>query len=149
MSSVLCLIQMWTFCVGANAKVDRPRYCVDVGNEEFNCSDNPVDVRNSVDTPKIVHGEVQHISQGVVQRIDGTEAEKTAIRDVIALMDRYFLDELLSKPDYESIRTKCQNNNELCSFWTALGECESNRIFMLSQCAAACRFCLLLHTNIG
>lgn len=71
-----------------------------------------------------------------------------------------------------------QNLNELCAFWVAVGkskllycnndraknhlihifcfnnivvvagECESNRIFMLSNCAAACRFCLLLNTDI-
>ncbi len=28
------------------------------------------------------------------------------------------------------------------------GECESNRVFMLTNCPAACRFCLLLHSGM-
>ena len=41
-----------------------------------------------------------------------------------------------------------KNDHELCAFWTSVGECESNRGFMLENCAAACRLCLLANTNM-
>jgi len=43
----------------------------------------------------------------------------------------------------------CQNTNELCAFWTSVGECESNRGFMLSHCSASCRLCALLYMNLN
>jgi hypothetical protein len=42
-----------------------------------------------------------------------------------------------------------RNSNELCAFWASIGECESNRLFMMSHCAAACRFCLLVATHLS
>lgn len=37
-----------------------------------------------------------------------------------------------------------KNKNELCAFWTYVGECESNRGFMMENCAAACKMCLAM-----
>ena len=41
-----------------------------------------------------------------------------------------------------------KNVHELCAFWTSVGECESNRKFMLEHCPAACRLCLLSNINM-
>ena len=49
---------------------------------------------------------------------------------------------------YTSTFTCSKNEHELCGFWSSLGECETNRGFMLSHCAAACRLCLLQATNM-
>ena len=45
-------------------------------------------------------------SLGVAQRIDGSDKEKEAIREVIGLMNDYFLNEVLIKPAYKDIRHK-------------------------------------------
>jgi hypothetical protein len=41
-----------------------------------------------------------------------------------------------------------KNRHELCAFWTSVGECESNRGFMLDNCPASCRLCLLSSINM-
>eukprot|EP00977_Amphora_coffeiformis_P018061 scaffold6121_cov170-Amphora_coffeaeformis.AAC.11 len=41
---------------------------------------------------------------GVDQRIDGSNTEKELIRDVISMMQQYFMDEVLVKPAYKDVR---------------------------------------------
>ena len=41
---------------------------------------------------------------GVAQRMDGSDTEKSLIRDVISMMQQYFMDEVLSKPVYKDVR---------------------------------------------
>lgn len=41
-----------------------------------------------------------------------------------------------------------KNYHELCAFWSSVGECETNRIFMMENCVAACRLCLLASVNL-
>jgi len=41
---------------------------------------------------------------GVDQRIDGSDTEKESIQDVISMMQRYFMDEVLVKPAYKEVR---------------------------------------------
>eukprot|EP00536_Pseudo-nitzschia_multiseries_P001762 jgi/Psemu1/181790/e_gw1.22.99.1 len=98
------------------------------------------------------------INVGVTQRIDGSDAEKQAVREVLKHMDNYFFHEVLALPEYEYARSRWyaaekhdQNDDgtELCAFWSSVGECESNRVFMLTNCPAACRFCLLLHSGLA
>ena len=115
--------------------------CVDVGGGEFTCTDDVLGTRYKVDG--------KTIDVGVTQRIDGSDSEKQAIKDVLKKMDEYFFKEVLANPEYEFVRPRCKNTNELCAFWSAVGECESNRVFMLSNCPAACRFCLLLHSGLA
>ena len=118
--------------------------CVDVGTDpdhEMVCTDQVLETRQKVDGTST--------SVGVTQRIDGSESEKKAIREVLKRMDQYFTKEVLALPEYEYARSRCKNKNELCAFWAALGECESNRVFMLSNCPAACQFCLLLYSGLS
>ena len=109
---------------------------------------------------------------GVAQKIDGSREEQLAVKHVLALMDEYMRSEVMTMGQYANIRhswcvlccgsddddlsvshffaDSCSNNrNELCAFWAAMGECETNRAFMITNCAAACRLCLLLHMDIG
>ncbi len=115
--------------------------CVDVGGPEMQCTDQVLELRQKIDGTSI--------NVGVTQRFDGTEIEKQAIRDVMKQMDRYFFQEVLALPEYEYARSRCQNSNELCAFWSSVGECETNREFMLTNCPAACRFCLLLNYGLA
>ncbi|CAJ1937230.1 unnamed protein product [Cylindrotheca closterium] len=115
--------------------------CIDVGSDQFSCTHDFFATRYQVDGSTI--------DVGVTQRIDGSEIEKAAIREVLARMDSYFFNEVLAMPEYEYARPRCKNTNELCAFWSSVGECESNRVFMLSNCPAACRFCLLLNSGLA
>ena len=85
---------------------------------------------------------------GVEQRITGSESEQLKIRNVLRKMYTYFEEEVLSRSEYEHVRRRCKNDHELCAFWTSVNECETNRGFMLDNCPAACRLCLLANTNM-
>jgi hypothetical protein len=104
---ILC-IQAWTPCSANLSLQSGPsRYCVDAGGEEFVCSDDPYVTRLALDSViKVSQGTVEEISRGVAQRIDGTELEQNAIREILSMTDRYYLEEVLSKPAYAGIRTK-------------------------------------------
>eukprot|EP00540_Astrosyne_radiata_P022186 CAMPEP_0116863764 /NCGR_PEP_ID=MMETSP0418-20121206/24420_1 /TAXON_ID=1158023 /ORGANISM="Astrosyne radiata, Strain 13vi08-1A" /LENGTH=128 /DNA_ID=CAMNT_0004498855 /DNA_START=197 /DNA_END=583 /DNA_ORIENTATION=- len=121
--------------------------CVATSDDEYVCLDDPMNLRKSSDKTYLMN-KFHQLDRGVKQRIDGSETEKEAVKGVLKRMDDYFLNEVLAKSEYEGIRNRCRNLNELCAFWASVGECESNRIFMLGNCAAACRLCLLANTNI-
>jgi hypothetical protein len=70
--------------------------CVDVGNTEFTCTDDVMGTRKRVDG--------KMIDVGITQRVDGSESEKKAIREVLRRMDEYFFNEVLSMPEYENVR---------------------------------------------
>jgi hypothetical protein len=46
------------------------------------------------------------VDVGVTQRVDGSESEKQAIKDVLNQMDRYFFQEVLALPQYHYARSK-------------------------------------------
>mmetsp|Transcript_6467 Transcript_6467/g.18204 ORF Transcript_6467/g.18204 Transcript_6467/m.18204 type:complete len:329 (-) Transcript_6467:1154-2140(-) len=50
--------------------------------------------------------------------------------------------EVLDLPD--KIQQECKNRHELCTFWQVIGECEANKSYMQTQCAAACHTCQLI-----
>ena len=43
---------------------------------------------------------------------------------------------------------KCRNMHEDCTFWAAIGECESNQDWMQTNCAPACQTCELLDIRL-
>jgi len=133
---IISIIMTTTITTGLNSDV-----CIDVGESEMTCTREVLEMRTQYDDVSI--------NVGVTQRIDGSESEKQAVRDVLKHMDNYFFHEVLALQEYEYARSRCKNSNELCAFWSSVGECESNRVFMLSNCPAACRFCLLLHSGLA
>jgi hypothetical protein len=46
------------------------------------------------------------VSGGVIQRVDGSEAEKKAVKNVMQKMYEYFISEVYSKADYEQILSR-------------------------------------------
>jgi len=112
-------------------------------DKDFVCTRDVLELRDKYD------GDDGMINVGITQRVDGAEQERKAIRDVLHQMDMYFFEEVLAFPEYSYARSRCKNSNELCAFWASIGECENNRVFMLSNCPAACRFCLLLHSGLA
>uniref|UniRef100_A0A7R9W675 ShKT domain-containing protein n=2 Tax=Pseudictyota dubia TaxID=2749911 RepID=A0A7R9W675_9STRA len=79
------------------------------------------------------------IDFGVEQNAEGDTADQ--VLKLIESTKRYFQNEVLVKPEYESVRDECKNRHELCSFWAHIGECEANPGYMILQCAPACRTC--------
>jgi prolyl 4-hydroxylase len=79
---------------------------------------------------------------GKKQQATGNKADLTldVIRQMVDYMENS--DEFMALP--AKIQDNCKNNNELCSFWAAIGECEANVGFMKIQCAPACRTCHLI-----
>lgn len=75
---------------------------------------------------------------GVVQICEGDQAQKCI--EVVSDMETYFK-EVVSASEYDKVRGRCKNREQLCSFWVALGECEKNPTYMKVHCAAACRTC--------
>mmetsp|Transcript_34895 Transcript_34895/g.49514 ORF Transcript_34895/g.49514 Transcript_34895/m.49514 type:complete len:154 (+) Transcript_34895:108-569(+) len=134
---------LFFFCL-----VDRiataPNSCVSKNEDEYFCTNDALYARQLMDATKGINS---INSQGVQQSVDGTYSEREAVSQVLLKMEEYFVNEVLSKSDYENVRERCRNNNRLCAFWASVGECESNRIFMLDNCAAACRLCLLAMTK--
>lgn len=81
-------------------------------------------------------------AQAVEQEIDGTPDEIEGTEEIIRLMNEY-LETEVSKPKYNSVRYLCINKDQLCAFWSSIGECTENESFMSENCALACRFCHL------
>ena len=94
--------------------------CVEIGRGEYTCTNNPVAVRQYIDTQQQQQqqllygggGQQQESllssipSRGVAQRVDGSESEKKAIQEVLKLMDDYFNKEVYALPEYTSVRDK-------------------------------------------
>jgi len=117
--------------------------CVPVEPDHYICTDDPASVRHAL------HQTVPESFYGVKQRVDGTEAEQEAVQRVLQTMYAYFATNVLALPEYKMVRDKCKNKNELCAFWTSVGECDANRSFMVSQCPASCLLCLHLHPSFN
>lgn len=79
--------------------------CIDVGDDQYMCTHDPINLRHKLDG--------RLLDVGVAQRIDGSDAEKEAIRDVLKRMDDYFYEEVLAMPEYEFVRPMCKNTNEV------------------------------------
>jgi hypothetical protein len=97
------------------------RVCMDDDRGGYVCTDDPVATRRLADTEKIQRGyPPDRMHMGIPQRVDGTEAEQEAIKDVIRLMNEYFYGEVLAKPAYRDIRFKWCVRAEWILFATVL-----------------------------
>lgn len=79
--------------------------CIDVGEEEMTCTREVLETRTLYDN--------ESINVGVTQRIDGSDAEKQAVRDVLKHMDHYFFHEVLALPEYEYARSRWYEESDL------------------------------------
>jgi prolyl 4-hydroxylase len=79
------------------------------------------------------------VAWGEDQHAIGEEGEAT--RRVIETTNRYMTEQVSVGENFALVRKECKLRHELCSFWAAIGECESNPAFMLLKCAPACQSC--------
>jgi prolyl 4-hydroxylase len=82
---------------------------------------------------------------GSLQTIEGARKDEVLqrVKESIAYMESDSVLEL-----DESLRTKCQNRNELCAFWAVIGECEKNAAYMKTNCAPSCMTCHLIDMSL-
>ena len=82
--------------------------------------------------------------RGVDESIKAANSSRPSyaeIAEVIAMSERYFVNEVLVNESLEMYRIECRNKNSLCALWAAQGYCESTPGEMGENCAAACRSC--------
>ena len=72
--------------------------------DEYQCTDDPLLLTRAID-PK-TGTQTSRYNLGLAQRVDGTDAEKKAIMDVLVRMDDYFINEVLAHPEYASVRNR-------------------------------------------
>ena len=64
--------------------------------------------------------------------------------DIIEATDQYMYETVYDDDDDDDlldIATECKNRHASCSFWSAIGECQSNTRYMEINCAPACQTC--------
>jgi prolyl 4-hydroxylase len=83
---------------------------------------------------------------GEAQRVEGTQATKTAAR--IRETEDYMMQQVFVEQKYKKIRGECKNRNQDCSFWAVIGECEANPKYMTIQCSPACFTCEQLDITV-
>eukprot|EP00977_Amphora_coffeiformis_P022285 scaffold10723_cov164-Amphora_coffeaeformis.AAC.13 len=73
------------------------------------------------------------------QRIEGEHAADTYrhLQDV----DQYMYETVYRDEEFRKVRTTCQNQHALCTFWAMLGECDKNPKYMQIECAPSCFSC--------
>lgn len=123
--------------IGYGPPPENARFCVAVEADRFQCTNNPNTLREQLEIDfrvlmkmdltgknskyqnglEVGPGEI--VSTGVPQRIDGTEAEQNAIKDVLKRMNEYFYNEILSLPEYEFMRQR----------WYVTGKIDGRRPF--------------------
>jgi prolyl 4-hydroxylase len=107
--------------------------------EHGDCENNPDYMLTNCKASCGVCGKDQlGIKFGVAQTCEGEH--QVDCQDVVSKMESYF-QETVSKPEFDKVRSRCQNNESLCSFWAAIGECDNNPKYMKIHCAAACQTC--------
>ena len=77
---------------------------------------------------------------GELQQVSGDDWKATV--DVIEKTIHYMKTETGNLPN--DVLDKCMNRHELCAFWVALGECEKNRAYMMTNCAPSCLSCQMI-----
>ena len=80
---------------------------------------------------------------GVPQRVEGVGEAF-----ILNWKKEYMANVVMADPSYESVRDKCLNQHELCSFWSFIGECENNPAYMKVNCAPACQSCEQIDFNM-
>jgi hypothetical protein len=80
-----------------------PNSCVAASEDEYICTNDPIGTREILEKNSLM-GPLHTMGRGVVQRIDGSETEKSAVKEILKKMDDYFVHEVFSKSDFEIVR---------------------------------------------
>eukprot|EP00581_Thalassiosira_minuscula_P016868 CAMPEP_0183730882 /NCGR_PEP_ID=MMETSP0737-20130205/33763_1 /TAXON_ID=385413 /ORGANISM="Thalassiosira miniscula, Strain CCMP1093" /LENGTH=517 /DNA_ID=CAMNT_0025963473 /DNA_START=62 /DNA_END=1612 /DNA_ORIENTATION=+ len=88
---------------------------------------------------------------GIEQRMPPeNEVGPSTHEDIVAYMDSTmkYMKTIWSDERFERVRHKCKNQHEDCTYWAAIGRCDSNPSYMRTNCAPACETCSLMDVRI-
>ena len=80
-------------------------------------------------------------SYGVAQVVDGPKEESTPNWERLLAVHKYMTKTVFVDPLYKDVRDTCKNQEERCTFWASIGECEKNPSYMITSCGPACFAC--------
>mmetsp|Transcript_50312 Transcript_50312/g.56216 ORF Transcript_50312/g.56216 Transcript_50312/m.56216 type:complete len:461 (+) Transcript_50312:20-1402(+) len=85
---------------------------------------------------------------GELQTLDGDDdISSEDIENRIAESQNYMSKQLrMGNIDPEILRI-CKNDDELCTYWSLIGECDNNPVYMATRCGPACMACENLDIN--
>lgn len=140
-SILLIIVLILLACISVNAQSCAAKI---IGHEYVCTVIDISDGKTSTATTQNDGGEgLVEIDYGMQQVVTGNPQEIATIKKVIKKMEDYMKSVVVPNKRYPGLLNRCKNFNQLCAFWTSLGECDTNRRFMFTQCAASCRLCLL------
>lgn len=86
---------------------------------------------------------------GRKQRVEGDSYEDTleVIRKTVAYMENDVHGPNAKYQLSEVVLGECNNKEDLCAFWAAIGECEDNIAYMQTKCAPSCQSCHMIDIN--
>lgn len=88
-----------------------------------------------------------HRNLGVPQeRLVGSDPEQRMVMSTLVKMERYYDEEVPLMP--KDVQDTCINRDSLCAYWASLGDCDTNRQYMIDTCPAACQLCWLAGTDL-
>lgn len=101
-----------------------PNSCVAASENQYLCTNDPIGTRRLLEKSNLVNP-LHIMGRGVVQRIDGSEAERAAVKEILRKMDNYVVHEVLSKPEHEISRgrwyAQSQKDHGLISiYWVSV-----------------------------
>lgn len=79
----------------------------------------------------------------IIENNDDDGPSPTDVAEVIARTEFYIVNEVLVNETFSNHRLSCRNNEDMCSYWAAEGDCTSSLEYMAKNCPAACRNCLV------
>ena len=109
-TGILCFMLVLSVLPNTSAKEANSCIVSQTNRDEYECTDVPIKKRvtkaagySDGDT-RLEEGTLPLVRLGVKQRIDGSESERKAVSNLLILMDQYYWNEVMSKPEYESVR---------------------------------------------
>jgi prolyl 4-hydroxylase len=83
---------------------------------------------------------------GIIQSIHDDQY-KDKILILIEKTRRYIEEQVHVESQNDKVRNLCRNKHTSCTYWSLLGECDTNPDYMQKQCAPVCHSCDQLHVE--
>ena len=133
---VAALLMVATATVQEDIKVVQPEK-EECANDQC-AAKTGVDLLEKVDLLQVIERTEQY---GPRQAFEAGQDYEEETKRRLAEVDQYMRDVVFSEKTYESVADRCRNAEDLCVFWAAVGECETNPDYMQIHCAPACFTC--------
>lgn len=125
------------FITPPSKKKDASKTCVETKENNFFCTDDPMEAR------KRARKTTQYYLQnfGIPQIIEGSGEENIRMKGVAKSMENYLKKWISAYEHVEILKERCINKHDKCIFWASIGECMKNPGYMDGDCMLACQVC--------